>query len=424
MAENWTRYRLGSAPELTAAQHEAVHQEVRRILAHPAFKGSRRSIDLFRCMIDHALAGNEEEVKERTLGIEVFGRSPDYDTNEDPIVRRTANEIRKRLAQYYQETKGPLAVKIELIRGSYVPEFQFETEHSQLQPVAANGLEAGLEPGRDSIPKIAAPPGRTSRKWLLIFAAVMVATAAIVLFIRFNNSWRSPQYRIWMPLVQAGQPINMCLSDLTAIAGAGQSVSQPTASPVSPQPVPAGTLKRYSSDTPFTDAHVAEEVSTLIAGYGGRTTLQPCSALSFGQLRQRPTVLIGGTNNPWALDLLAPLRYSIRVDSATNDKWIQDSQHPEKRDWRIDGKLSNTDTSPDYAVISRFFYKDSGQWVVAISGLEAHGTEAAGELVADPAFVKYLPAGIGANSNFQIVLRVTVLRGSTGPFEVLSVHSW
>jgi hypothetical protein len=387
-------------------------------------------------MIDHALAGNEEEVKERTLGIEVFGRSPDYDTNEDPIVRRTANEIRKRLAQYYQETKGHLAVKIELIRGSYIPEFQFECAQRQSQFAGEAGTEVWIEPKPDldqvnlPEPKPDTTPSpletrrRFSRKWLLISISVLLAVAASTLFIRLNNSWRSPQYRMWMPLIQAGQPINMCLSDLTAIAGDGKSISQQTAPPAPPQTQSTSTLKRYSSDTPFTDARVAEEISTLLAGYNGRTTLQPCSMLSFEQLRQRPTVLIGGTNNPWALDLLAPLRYSIRVDSVTNDKWIQDSQHPEKRDWRIDGKLSNTDASPDYAVISRFYYKDSGQWVVAISGLEAHGTEAAGELVADPAFVKYLPAGIGANSNFQIVLRVTVLRGSTGPFEVLSVHSW
>jgi hypothetical protein len=34
--------------------------------------------------------------------IEVFGRSPDYDTAEDPVVRLRAADVRKRLAQYYQ----------------------------------------------------------------------------------------------------------------------------------------------------------------------------------------------------------------------------------------------------------------------------------------------------------------------------------
>ncbi len=47
------------------------------------------------------LDGHPGELKERTLGIEEFGVDPDYDTNLDPVVRTTAAEIRKRLAQYY-----------------------------------------------------------------------------------------------------------------------------------------------------------------------------------------------------------------------------------------------------------------------------------------------------------------------------------
>ena len=42
-------------------------------------------------------------MKERTLGVEVFGRPPDYDTNADPVVRVTAAEIRKKIAQFYHE---------------------------------------------------------------------------------------------------------------------------------------------------------------------------------------------------------------------------------------------------------------------------------------------------------------------------------
>ena len=54
-------------------------------------------------MIGQTLLGRPELLKERTLGIEIFGRDADYDTASDPIVRVTATEIRKRIAQYYQE---------------------------------------------------------------------------------------------------------------------------------------------------------------------------------------------------------------------------------------------------------------------------------------------------------------------------------
>ena len=54
--------------------------------------------------VSQVLAGNgHEELRERRIGIEVFQRPADYDTAEDAVVRVTANELRKRLAQYYLE---------------------------------------------------------------------------------------------------------------------------------------------------------------------------------------------------------------------------------------------------------------------------------------------------------------------------------
>src|SRR5215469_15746869 len=93
-----TRTRAGSAEShWTALQRTAIWAEADRILADPSFRKSRRCVVLFRRLIEHALEGGEENgIKERTLGIDVFGREADYDTNTDPIVRMTANEIRKR----------------------------------------------------------------------------------------------------------------------------------------------------------------------------------------------------------------------------------------------------------------------------------------------------------------------------------------
>ena len=64
-----------------------------------------------------ALAGRAEGLKERTLGIEVFGKDPNYDTTEDPIVRVTAGEIRKRIAQYYQEQGHEHEIKLLMPSG-------------------------------------------------------------------------------------------------------------------------------------------------------------------------------------------------------------------------------------------------------------------------------------------------------------------
>jgi hypothetical protein len=88
----------------STAQPEIGEREIReqlnRILADSLFRNSRRYPKLLRYVVDTTLAGREDSLKERTLGVEVFGKAPDYDTNEDHIVRSTAAEVRKRLIQY------------------------------------------------------------------------------------------------------------------------------------------------------------------------------------------------------------------------------------------------------------------------------------------------------------------------------------
>ena len=94
------------------------------ILQSVPFRTSRQCQSLFRYMVEHSLTGSDDSLRERIIGIEVFGRPPDYDTAEDPVVRLRAADIRKRLAQYYQSQKdGPSNWKIEIPIGSYRAQF-------------------------------------------------------------------------------------------------------------------------------------------------------------------------------------------------------------------------------------------------------------------------------------------------------------
>ena len=76
-----------------------IRNQLERILAHPQFQNSRRYPALLRYVVERTLDGNGSSLKERTIGIEVFGREPNYDTNQDHTVRTSAGEVRKRLAQ-------------------------------------------------------------------------------------------------------------------------------------------------------------------------------------------------------------------------------------------------------------------------------------------------------------------------------------
>jgi hypothetical protein len=118
----------------TEAERKAIHEQLERILASPLFKNSRRYPNLLRYVVERSLEGHTGHVKERTLGIEVFGRDPDYDTNLDPVVRTSAVEIRKRIAQYYHEPGHETEIRIDFPAGTYLPEFRLPLKPAVAPP--------------------------------------------------------------------------------------------------------------------------------------------------------------------------------------------------------------------------------------------------------------------------------------------------
>src|SRR5579871_1714434 len=119
----------GQSPGVSAAHgppwsEEAVREALSRVLASHEFRTSKRSQDFLRYIVEHTLNGQAEFLKERTIGIEVFGRSTNYDPSEDATVRVKASEVRKRLGLYYAEEGSQDRVRIELPLGTYVPEFR------------------------------------------------------------------------------------------------------------------------------------------------------------------------------------------------------------------------------------------------------------------------------------------------------------
>ena len=117
----------GSRRRRTRTVHARIRDELRTVLASEAFKGGKRAQDFLRLVVEHALAGRLDNLRERMLGVEMFGRPVDYDTANDAVVRVKASEVRRRLAQYYGSLEVPPAVRIDLPPGSYVPQFSFET---------------------------------------------------------------------------------------------------------------------------------------------------------------------------------------------------------------------------------------------------------------------------------------------------------
>jgi TolB-like protein/Tfp pilus assembly protein PilF len=103
-------------PEEVSAQLDKLDQS--RLFAR-----SGRMRRFLRFAVEHALAGTGDQIKEYSVGVEVFDRKQDYDPRTDPIVRVEARRLREKLRLYYKSDGQNDSVVIELPKGAYMPVF-------------------------------------------------------------------------------------------------------------------------------------------------------------------------------------------------------------------------------------------------------------------------------------------------------------
>lgn len=189
---------VGAAVHITALRG---HLET--ILASPAFKGSRRSQEFLRYIVENALKGNFHSLKERNLGIELFARDASYDTGDDAIVRVTASDVRRRLHQYYLETVDDSGFRIRLPSGTYIPEFETGDAAPAPSPADSTNLEAVPEAMVEARP--AAASKRRGRS-ILIAAALFVLGSVAGLLAGKSGLFKSgaavlPEYSFYRDLL-------------------------------------------------------------------------------------------------------------------------------------------------------------------------------------------------------------------------------
>ncbi len=103
---------------------ESVQVALANVLACESFAKSPKHRCFLEYVVGEALAGRDSNLKEYTVGIEVFGRPDSFDSRDDPIVRVTASRVRAKLKAYFENEGKDAPLVIELPRGSYVPVFQ------------------------------------------------------------------------------------------------------------------------------------------------------------------------------------------------------------------------------------------------------------------------------------------------------------
>jgi hypothetical protein len=412
---------------------EDIRKQLRSVLSSPVFQGSRRCKQFLEYVCEQSLEGNAETLKERTIAVEVFGRQPQSDLGEDTIVRVGAREVRKRLAQYYVTAEGlSAAVHIDLLPGSYAPEFRYAS--------AAPGEAVESSPALTEVRKISA--SRWKFNWIFASLVIVVVLGATVYGVTSWNSGADAAAfdRFWGPVFQSPEPLLLAVASPIVYHPSlrARLLSESNQAPLpvlSQRPIQVPPEKLDGSDmipvqnqyVGFGDMVVATEIVSMLAGKKNRPLLRPSSGIQFADMRQSQTLLIGAITNHWTMELSQSWRFQFARNPGLQFM-IVDTMAPRgnPRQWLVPSQQDGS-ANEDYTLICRIRNSVTGRLVLVAAGLKQFGTEAAGRLIADPVqlskVLSRLPRG-WEDKNMQLVLHARVIGNTPGQPEVVAWHVW
>jgi hypothetical protein len=414
--------------ELPPERISAVRTHLREVLSSDAFMGSHRAQLFLQLIVEHALAGRWDCLRERMLGAEMFGRPINYDTGNDAVVRVKASEVRRKLAQYYQVMTTPPIVQIDLPAGNYVPQFHWApaTAPGPVEPANLLLSSGGAPILTNSTPRAGAESA-LQWKWTrgTFRASMLTLYSAGLIFLTWLATVRlsTPHWShtatdpIWATLFDGRRNTYIVPADL------GFDMLED----LSPHPMalPDYMKGRYSElPVPGVDAHVAEDlrsqrltsfVDAQIIGtlaslpqYNRqRTILRFPRDLRLDDLKDANAILIGSVgSNPWASIGDGSTNFHI-VYRQGRDGATLVNEHPEPGEQKSYESHWNDPAHETFALIAFLPNMGGNGHLLLLEGLDVAGTQAAAEALFHSSAVA------------PILGRAMRSDGSIQPFEML-----
>ncbi len=403
---------------------EEIRAQIRRILESAAFRGSNRCRGFLEFVVQKALNGEADTLKERTLAVEVYGRDVDADLAEDSIVRVGAREVRKRLAQFYIEEGAADPIRVELPAGCYIPTFHLTATHS-----------AAAAPARDGAPLPTAAP-RSHRRLIWMAAALALVLAAVgwAWVLRrpatgFDAFWEPAFGDSAPPVIALAHPLVYHPSTrailLTEAKDGPSALSYQRPLDVAPELLTGKDfVPVFDQYVGFGDTVAALELAGMFSHRARPARVRLASRVDFTDLRDSPAVLIGGFTNRWTTELTQKFRYQFGYTERRQPCIVD--QATGKRAWTLD-KADNNTTKEDYLLICRIPRSATGKLLVVAAGMNQQGTQEAGRILANPRalipVLKRLPSQ-WERQNLQLVLHAQVVADTPTVPELAAWHIW
>lgn len=379
----------GAAKRPLLEDRTCVIAELTSLLDSRHFKASRRCSDFLDHIVRQTLDGNSSLLKERTLGVELFNRQANYDTNSDPVVRATAGEVRKKIAQHYQETSEGL-VQIVLPVGTYIPRFEapriLGKEETGSSMKAEEGLGSHLPPTSILLPTTVTMTKRGSTVLFVLFGSLLIAAAATLGYRQAAHSNEIAESKqanaalttFWKPFLTPG------LGTVAVFSEVGRRSTDETASDR-----PMGALYSGALASPgisgVGEVAAVHALDGVFSSYHRDLRVKRGNFFTFDDALNENVIFLGSPLANAPVRLLQNNRdFVFQVVGAEQGQPVlaivdnQPKPGEPKQFLATPGKLPTKD---DYAVIALLPGMRSGKKALILAGLTTFGTQAAAEFV-------------------------------------------
>jgi hypothetical protein len=452
----------------------ALRKHLDEIVEGKAFKSSHRSGRFLRYIVEQAIAGRFEFLKERVIGAELFARSPCYDTGQDAIVRVAASDVRRRLLEHYDRHGVASEFRITVPQGSYIPEIlcgcpprvealelDGADKHVALplesRPTQENDAELSFHVQR---PAVAPATGaRTAPfrnlfpdRWL--FLVLLLAVPALALFgILWRRSFYSPSAQAsvlpgaavsvlpWSALFSFPKLTHLVTSDpdifwIQTITRSPISVSDyanhvylPAHNDLSPEmrQICLGSLRGDKSAS--VDVPIALNIENLALSSSRRIDVHTARDVQFSDLKTDDNFIFLGSlrSDPWISLFSDQLDFQFVVSKGSLDEVIRNVRPKRGEESVYTQTAKGGATGQSFAIIAFVRNPDQDGQVLLLAGLNAEGTRAAGKLVTDlPRLSTALQecgiSSAGPLKHFEILLRVKMMANTPSESDVVTCH--
>lgn len=444
----------------------ALQEHIKEIIRGSAFKGSHRSGQFLKYIVDQSIAGRFDLLKERLIGVELFGRTPSYDTGEDAIVRVTASDVRRRLLQHYGTNGRSSVFQLTLPLGSYIPEITRippNEPSAVVVPVQEGPKQAPAAPHaqihtlgiEESTADLTAIPDRQYPRatWLRALGWLLAGFAAASMIwwdAGLSRSARTketplPQEALsfpWSSLLTSSHPTHLITSDpnivvIQEITGKELSLSDyanhkyiPDESKLTPDQLRyCRSVLWGDNSAAAVDPPIAVKIGALSAANAKAIDARASRSIQLSDLKTDDNFIFLGSprSDPWTSLFSDQLDFKIRFDENSKQEIIVNTHPRAKEAQKYVPTALGWATGQSFAIVAFLQNPDTSGQILILAGANGEGTEAAGKFVTDlPRLSNALQAcGIkptGSPAHFEFLLGLNTMAGSPSHVDIIACH--